>query len=299
MKSRLLITALLVVLLAASSAIGQMLPDSHNRPTAQQLFDRYMLTTVTTAGKSGDIRAAVADTPIAMLCSSGSLVETTADIALCVISDYGRPVFIVYGVFSVDDLGQASQIGHALYVAEPLSLTAEGSGYFPALYAGGVIPIGKVSSVGNTGQRTTVEVIVFDALTMYEGGKPVKVLRTSFWFRMKPAASTARVTVNSATVAEDGETIRLAGVFPSGERLVTGIGALGFDLGFVETVSNDGTTLLFRLPKGHTGNPLNPWGRSVEMAWSIVILAGEESFSFPRVFRVRGDINRPGVFPVQ
>lgn len=295
MKSRLLITALLVVLLAAGSAVAQA-PQMFNRLTADEQFARcgecvVSQTAVASVAKSQAQMASGATRPIAVLRSPGPLLTSTmADIALDIIGGYDRPVFIAGRVFSSDGNGRMSQVGRAFYAAKSLSLTAAGPGYFPVLYAGGVIPIGEVPT-GNAGEQTIVEVVIFDSS---DGGRPIQTLRTSFWSRLKLVATTARVAISSATV--DGETVRLTGSFPTGERLVGRIGDPEWDSGFVEAVSNDGVSLSFRLPAGQGGNLLYPRGWPVEIWWGITILRENgENFSFPALVRAVGNSQNMGV----
>lgn len=290
-----LFAVLLVVLLTASFAFAQA-PQMFNRPTADELFARCgecVPQTVMTTAKSQTLRmAGGAARPIALLRSSGPLVSTKAEITLDVIGGYDRPVFIAGRVFSSDDNGRVSQFGHAFYAAKSLSLTTGGPGYFPALYVGGVIPVGEVP-VGNAGELTIVEVVIFDSM---DGGKPVQTLRTSFWSRVKLVATPVRVTINSATVAEDGETVRLIGFFPTREKLVVEIGDPEWDSGFVDAVSYDGIILIFRLPAGKSGGRLYPRLWPAEIVWGITVLAENgESFSFPALIRAAGNSQNAGV----
>lgn len=304
MKKRLIplfFVILLVVLLTASPAVAQA-PQMFDRPTADELFARCgecivpqaMVANATANAKSQTLRAAGGTTrPIALLRSSGFLISSmTSKITLDVIGGYDHPVFIAGRVFSSDDNGRMSQFGHAFYAAKALSFTAWGPGYFPALYAGGVIPVGEIP-VGNAGEQTIVEVVIFDS---DDGGRPIQTLRTSFWSRVKLVATPVRVTINSATVAEDGETVRLIGFFPTREKLIVEIGDPEWDSGFVDAVSYDGVILIFRLPAGKSGGRLYPRLWPAEIAWGITVLCENgESFSFSALIRAAGNSQNAGV----
>lgn len=258
-------------------------------PTADELFERSGV-------KSDGARATASSSETyAVLRGPGSIVSgPTAQIAIDILRDTPTDVFIAGRVYSVNDQGQREQVGKAFYAPKNFSLTKYGPGYFPKLYAGGVIPVGDVPT-GNAGDQTTVEVTIFSG----QGG-PLQTLTTSFSNRVRLVTegcttirfglSNCPMKITSASVMADGDSMRVEGNFPLNQPLTVEVGDPEWDAGFLSASSSDGKTLQFKLPAGKGGNRLYPGGWPAQANWSLVVATREGvAVTATRIIRVEGN----------
>lgn len=253
-----------------------------------------MASVAATVSKSG-IRSAQAepDVPIAVLrVVGGQIVGTSAKVYMDIVSDFpevwiaGRVVSIVDGRLVPD---------RPFYACKDMSLTRYGPGLFPSLAAGAVVPIGEVP-VGNAGDEAFLQLVFYEQ----GNGRSIRSLSTRLWSRTRSTrGAPSRVQINSAEVL-DGNLLLLTGRFPKGERLIVEVGDPEWDSGFIYFTADSQNSVMVRLPKGKTGGALYPNNWDGEISWTIVVAASDgESFTFPAALRVRGDSNKPGIFPAQ
>jgi hypothetical protein len=220
----------------------------------------------------------------------------TAEIFLDVFRDFPAPVLITVLVSSTDASGvPTKEIGRAFY--PKLALTSHGSGYFPQLYAGGIIPITEIST-GNPGDRTDVQVTLLDS-SSHKLVQPQ--LATSFWNRVQPASAIVALGITSASVTTDGMSIEATGKFPINQMLTAEVAVPEMDNGVVFAASKDGKKLVFQIPTSiATGFPLYPSGYSAGVMWSLTLTAPDgASVTALGILTVVGTFGKPGVAMVQ